>query len=39
MNDQEGDDTPCWLLMRHHNMLASELTCLGAQSLINLSQC
>jgi hypothetical protein len=25
MNDQQGDDTPCWLLMRHHNMVISEL--------------
>jgi hypothetical protein len=39
MNDQQDGDTPSRLLMRHHNMVASELTCLGAHSLINLSQC
>jgi hypothetical protein len=36
MNDQQGGDTPCRLLMRYHNMVAYELICLGAHSLIKL---
>jgi hypothetical protein len=34
-NDQQGDDTPCWLLMRHNNMVVFELilwrTCLNVR--------